>query len=528
MKNRIHIATGGKRSIAAVRVAFAITVGVLCALAIDAGLLAPAVQAQGSSGTAPRINVGTWNTMLQPWFPYEPDVIATIADTNFDVLALQEVWTEAAKDRIVSNPPVKAAYPYYYYAPALQEAGLAPILVPDQFFSDYTDCLVASGIDTRQLDQPTLPIPFGCQALGLNLLLTDAGSYECLTSTMEQISPGGDPADAFHRCEFGQGVRYSHGGRPGLLILSKRPIESLELIPYDTFLNHRAVIYATIENTRYAFTQFPKNYLDDVDVLLSAFQSGALQPQLAQDVVVRDPDVIVGDFNSSPDYQPAAHNLFVQNGYRPLFSNITTFCPASTHSSFQPCQPPTAPLGPPETPIGPRLLDNIYVKDNAGLYRTGVFAERPASDHIGLVAKSTTAPPVVTLKPALSLFPPNHKYVTLNISQMVQSAVDDHDGNLLRHVVIEKVTSDEPENASGNADGNTVDDIVIGRDSRSVQLRSERDETKNGRVYVVTLRLEDSSGNIVRAEYKVSIPIGQVGQPAIQGAVAYGVSSDCC
>ena len=177
--------------------------------------------------------------------------------------------------------------------------------------------------------------------------------------------------------------------------------------------------------------------------------------------------------------------------------------------------------------MGPRLLDNIYVRDGAALYRTGVFAERPASDHIGLFAVSTTAPPVVTLKPALSLFPPNHRYVSMNISQMVQSAVDDYDGNLLPNVVIEKVTSDEPENAAGDADGNTVGDIVIARDCRSVQLRSERDETKNGRVYVVTLRLEDSSGNTVRAEYKVSIPIGQNGQPAIQGAVAYAVSSDC-
>lgn len=345
---------------------------------------------------------------------------------------------------------------------------------------------------------------------------------------MQEISPDGNPADALHRCSFGQGVRYSHGGRSGLLILSKRPIENLELVPYDTFLNHRAVIYATIENTLYAFTQFPKNYLDEVDVLLGPFQPGALQPQLAQDIIGRAPDVIVGDFNSSPDYQPAAHNLFVENGYRALFSNITTFCPASTHSSFQPCQPPTAPLGPPGSPIGPRLLDNIYVNDSVGLYRTGVFAERPASDHIGLVAVSTTAPPVVTLKPALSLFPPNHKYVSVNISQMVHSAVDDHDGSLLRSVVIEKVTSDEPENAPGNADGSTADDIVISRDSRSVQLRNERDETKNGRVYMVTLRLEDSSGNIVRAVYKVSIPISQIGQPAIEDAVAYTVSSNCC
>ena len=94
---------------------------------------------------------------------------ATIAGTDFDVLALQEVWTEAAKNRIVSNRAVKAAYPYYYYAPALQEAGIAAIFVPDQFATDYIDCLDANGIDTRQLDQPSLPIPFGCQAVRAEL-----------------------------------------------------------------------------------------------------------------------------------------------------------------------------------------------------------------------------------------------------------------------------------------------------------------------------------------------------------------------
>ena len=160
--------------------------------------------------------------------------------------------------------------------------------------TDYTDCLEANGIDTRQLDQPTLPIPFDCMAVGLNLALADAGSYECIHSTLEQFSPGVNPRVALDRCAIARGVRYSHGGRPGLLLLSKSPIENLELIPYNTFLIHRAVIYATIENTRYAFTQFPKNYLDDIDVLLGPFQYGALQPQLAQDVIGRDPDVIVG------------------------------------------------------------------------------------------------------------------------------------------------------------------------------------------------------------------------------------------
>ncbi len=60
-------------------------------------------------------------------------------------------------------------------------------------------------------------------------------------------------------------------------------------------------------------------------------------------------------------------------------------------------------------------------------------------------------------------------------------------------VVITQVTSDEPDN--GNGDGNTVNDIVIAADCRSVQLRSERAGPLNGRVYIVTLRVKDAAGN---------------------------------
>ena len=47
-------------------------------------------------------------------------------------------------------------------------------------------------------------------------------------------------------------------------------------------------------------------------------------------------------------------------------------------------------------------------------------------------------------------------------------------------MVIDKVTSDEIEN--GNGDGNTMNDIVIAGDCKSVQLRSEREGNGDGRV----------------------------------------------
>src|SRR5262249_13029546 len=126
--------------------------------------------------------------------------------------------------------------------------------------------------------------------------------------------------------------------------------------------------------------------------------------------------------------------------------------------------------------------------------------------------------------PPISLWPPNHKYQTVTVAQMVQS-VSDNCPISIDDVVIERVTSDEPGDALG--DGNTIDDIVIGADCRSVQLRAERAGTEDGRVYTVTLRLRDSGGAITRADFEVSVPHSQNGVPAVKGPTAITVMSVC-
>ena len=63
---------------------------------------------------------------------------------------------------------------------------------------------------------------------------------------------------------------------------------------------------------------------------------------------------------------------------------------------------------------------------------------------------------------------------TFGVTDFVTGVTDSCDTTLgIGSVVIEKVTSDEIEN--GNGDGNTLNDIVIAADCKSVQLRSERE-----------------------------------------------------
>jgi hypothetical protein len=137
-----------------------------------------------------------------------------------------------------------------------------------------------------------------------------------------------------------------------------------------------------------------------------------------------------------------------------------------------------------------------------------------------------TTPPVITLSSyAPSMWPPNHKYSTFQLTQFVSSVSDSCNTSIaLSSVVIEKVTSDELENSGG--DGNTLNDIVIASDCKSVQLRSERDGGGNGRVYTITFRVRDASGNTTRTTAKVVVPHNP-GETVVDSGVHYTVNSSC-
>ncbi len=146
---------------------------------------------------------------------------------------------------------------------------------------------------------------------------------------------------------------------------------------------------------------------------------------------------------------------------------------------------------------------------------------------------NVTAPtPVINLSSnSASMWPPNHKYETFNVSDFVSSATGgcDSNTNLTNSVVIQSVSSDEPEDNPSGGDGNTLNDIVISPDCKSVQLRSERDGNRNGRVYTITFKVTDSFGNTGTATVKISVPKSNNGTPAVDDGpgAGYTVISAC-
>lgn len=133
--------------------------------------------------------------------------------------------------------------------------------------------------------------------------------------------------------------------------------------------------------------------------------------------------------------------------------------------------------------------------------------------------------PVITLSPTvIKLWPPNHSYKTVTVSELVAS-VSDNCG-VVGGVTIASVSSDEPENGAG--DGSTVNDIVIANDCQSVQLRAERQEGGNGRVYRINLRVKDTAGNSGTVTAYVYAPVSH-GETAIDDgpAAGYTVNGNC-
>ena len=177
--------------------------------------------------------------------------------------------------------------------------------------------------------------------------------------------------------------------------------------------------------------------------------------------------------------------------------------------------------------VTPSGTVNTAVPGNYVITYSAADAANNTSARMRTVTVVDTTAPMLTLRPAMRLWPPNHRAYIITTSQMVQSVSDACQTTLgLSHVVIEKVTSDEPDDVAGVVDGITTGDIALAANCQAVQLRAERDETKNGRVYVVTLRVTDAAGNTTRRDFTVSVPVTSNGGAA-PDAPAHTLTSSC-
>jgi hypothetical protein len=105
-----------------------------------------------------------------------------------------------------------------------------------------------------------------------------------------------------------------------------------------------------------------------------------------------------------------------------------------------------------------------------------------------------TQPPVAGGSNNMVLWPADSGLVEVTLMDCAGHSVDACWGflNLRTHGVITHITSDELENAPGNGDGNTSNDMQVKKPWLAL-LRAERNSSGNGRVYTVHYRVTDDS-----------------------------------
>lgn len=113
-----------------------------------------------------------------------------------------------------------------------------------------------------------------------------------------------------------------------------------------------------------------------------------------------------------------------------------------------------------------------------------------------------TRPPQIdaTVSPN-SLWPPNHKYVTVKANVTAFDICDPSP-----KITLVSITSNEPDNGIG--DGNTANDVVI-VNNFTFDLRAERSGTDSGRIYTITYKATDASGNFTMISVTVKVSHNQ-------------------
>jgi hypothetical protein len=149
--------------------------------------------------------------------------------------------------------------------------------------------------------------------------------------------------------------------------------------------------------------------------------------------------------------------------------------------------------------------------DAPALFQLGetivTWSAQDSSGNVGSDTQSVTivdtTPPEISISLSRTvLWPPNHAMIPITVDVTVEDICDPSPT-----VQLVSITSNEPDNGLG--DGNTspdIQDAEFGTDDRSFLLRAERSGRGTGRIYTITYRASDSSGNWAEASAEVLVP----------------------
>ncbi len=128
---------------------------------------------------------------------------------------------------------------------------------------------------------------------------------------------------------------------------------------------------------------------------------------------------------------------------------------------------------------------------------------QPVSNDITVEIIDTGAPTLSPVPDKTILWPPNHEMIDITI---IANASDNSGGPL---TLAATVSSNEPEDGLGDGDMSpdwTEPVIDEGGGIITFQLRSERSGSGSGRIYTITIKATDESGNTSEAQVEIIVP----------------------
>jgi hypothetical protein len=169
----------------------------------------------------------------------------------------------------------------------------------------------------------------------------------------------------------------------------------------------------------------------------------------------------------------------------------------------------TLPLG-----VTPILL---HVTDSAG---------ETAISPLQAIVRDTVAPEVTLSAWPNLLWPPNHRRVGVRTTWRVSDRCDPQPA-----ITLVAVLSSEPDDAPGDDDGHTTQDIDgadLGTADAAIRLRAERASPGPGRTYTLRYSAVDASGNTRDESVLVRVPLDRGVDPSralsLDGGAAQGVT----
>ncbi len=131
-------------------------------------------------------------------------------------------------------------------------------------------------------------------------------------------------------------------------------------------------------------------------------------------------------------------------------------------------------------------------------------------DYVDITIEDTTPPDISVVVDPDRLWPPNHKMKDITATVTVSDVCDENPSWMLL-----SITSNEPEAGPGKKNFPDILGHEVGTPDTEFQLRAERLGTGTGRIYTITYRATDASGNSATADVTVTVP-HNLGKPLPQ------------